>query len=108
VITIDGLTFIRSKSGAAARRTTRIYEVDWAQIVRAEVTLSPSGKPVVWITVADVDQSADSRSHPHAVTLKRRQAELAQEFVALVNEEIDVRSKWALSDDLVDPDRLEA
>jgi hypothetical protein len=93
--TLDGLTFRRTKSGAAARGTRRVHQVDWAEVTHAELARSRKGKPVVRIEVsggAPVDPSP--KRDPHALTVKRSRFAEACAFVDLVNAEIATRRRW--------------
>ena len=92
--TLDGLRFVRSTSGAAARGTDRVLEVGWDRITRADLTAPTKGKPVLRISVAGTAGAAPVQQDPHAVKVKRKQAREAREFVALVNDEIDRRARW--------------
>ena len=92
--TLDGLTFYRSESAASARGTARVHQVEWARIIRAEVTWSLKERPVVRIAVRDAPSVSRHRRDPHALKVKRKFAERAHEFVDLVNEEVSRRGRW--------------
>ena len=93
-LTIDGLTFYRSKSAALARGTQRIHQVDWPQILGAKVVRSQKGRPIVRITVRDAPPVSRQRKDPYAMPIKRKLADDAHEFVDLVNAEVNVRLRW--------------
>jgi hypothetical protein len=96
--TLDGLTFRRTRSGAAARGTRRTHQVDWANITHAELVTSRKGKPVFRIGIsggAPVDTRL--RRDPHALRVKRSLSEEARGFVDLVNDEIAARRRWRKS-----------
>jgi hypothetical protein len=93
--TLDGLTFRRTRSGAAARGTRRTHQVDWANITQAELATSRKGKPVFRIGIsggAPVDTGP--RRDPHALKVKRSRFEEARAFVDPVNAEIAARRRW--------------
>jgi len=95
--TIDGLTFHRSKSSAAARLTPRTYQVEWAEVAEAGLTEPAAGKPFVWITVLGedaTDGAPDSGLDPYAMKVRRRDRHEAREFVRVVNVELAVRQRW--------------
>ena len=92
--TLEGLLFFRSTSGAAARGTERVHQVAWDRITRADLTERSRGKPVLRVSVADTAGVATVKQDPHALKVKRKHVRQAQEFVALVNDEIERRSRW--------------
>ncbi|GAB3785774.1 hypothetical protein [Nocardioides ungokensis] len=93
-LTLEGLTFRRSKSAALARGTRRLHEVEWAHILSAEVAWSRKGRPIVRIAVEGARRASRHREDPHAVKVPRKSAAQAIEFVELVNEEIALRQRW--------------
>jgi hypothetical protein len=93
--TLDGLTFRRTRSGAAARGTDRVHQVEWAEITHAELASTRKGKPVVRIEVSGgVPADPSPRRDPHALKVKRSRSEEARAFVDLVNAEIATRRRW--------------
>ena len=93
-LTIDGLTFYRSRSAALARGTQRIHQVEWPQILGAKVVRSRKGRPIVRITVRDAPPVSRPREDPCALPVKRTLSDQAHEFVDLVNDEVNVRLRW--------------
>lgn len=93
-LTLEGLTFRRSKSAALARGTRRLHQVEWPHILGAEVAWSRKGRPLVRIVVAGAPRASRHREDPHAIKVPRKSAAQAVEFVELVNEEIALRRRW--------------
>jgi len=93
-LTLDGLTFRRSKSASLSRGTSRLHHVEWSRIVGAELARSRKGRPIVRISVRDALPVSRHREDPYAVKVKRKSAERAHAFVELVNEEIALRGRW--------------
>ncbi|WP_180936044.1 hypothetical protein [Nocardioides ungokensis] len=92
--TLEGLTFRRSKSAALARGTRRLHQVEWAQILGAEVAWSRKGRPIVRIAVVGAPRASRHREDPHAIKVPRKSVAEAGDFVELVNEEIALRRRW--------------
>jgi hypothetical protein len=92
--TLEGLTFRRTKSAAEARGVGRVHTVGWADINEATIVRSGKGRSVVQIQVSDAATSADRRSDPHAMKVKRSMDDDAREFVAMVNHEVATRRRW--------------
>lgn len=93
-LTLEGLTFRRSKSAALTRGTGRLHQVDWEQILGAEVAWSRKGRPIVRIAVEGAPRASRHRDDPHAIKVPRKSAAQAGEFVELVNAEIALRRRW--------------
>lgn len=93
-LTLEGLSFSRTKSGASSRGTARLHQVEWSDVVGAEVTQSRKGRPVVRIVLRDVPAGARHQEDPNVLKLKRQYADDAHAFVKLVNEEVSVRASW--------------
>ena len=96
--TLEGLLFFRSASAAAARGTERILLVGWDRTIRADLTERAKGKPILRVSVAEAPRVEDVKQDPHALKVKRKLAREAREFVALVNDEIDRRSRWRVGE----------
>ena len=92
--TLDGLTFYRSESGASARGTGRVHQVEWVRVIGAEVTWSLKGRPVVRIAVRGAPVVSRHQRDPHAMRVKSKHADRAHEFVDLVNEEVRLHGRW--------------
>jgi hypothetical protein len=97
-LTLEGLTFLRSKSSAANRGTGRAEQVDWADIVRAGLATPAVGKPILWVEVAGSTVPPDSARGPYSYKVKRRQVDQAVALVAEINRESGTRRRWSGSD----------
>jgi hypothetical protein len=107
--TLDGLTFRRTASAAAARGVERLHHVGWASIEQADVTRSPKGKTVVQVVVSDSSIAPSGKRDPYALKIKRKSADDAREFAAMINHEVSARRRWeAAADDLVDDPQVPA
>jgi hypothetical protein len=93
-LTLDGLIFHRTSSGAATRGVARLHDVDWSRVDRATVARSGKGKPVVEIQVTDASPVEARRHDPHAVKVKRGMLDEARQFVDQVNFEVATRRRW--------------
>ena len=71
-----------------------MHQVEWARVIRAEVTWSRKGRPVVRVAVRDTPSVSRYRRDPHALRVKRKFAQRAHEFVDLVNDEVGRRQRW--------------
>ncbi|GAA4714337.1 hypothetical protein GCM10023349_36910 [Nocardioides conyzicola] len=92
--TLDGLTFRRTRSAAAARGVGRLHQVGWSAIDRATVTSSATGKPVLEIQVVGAAPVERRKHDPHALKLKRGMGDEARGFADLVNHEVATRRRW--------------
>ncbi|WP_028645231.1 hypothetical protein [Nocardioides sp. URHA0020] len=93
-LTLDGLTFRRTKAEAESRGVRRVHSVDWGDISAATLVRSGKGKPVIQVQVSDAGHGAHHVTDPYAVKVKRSQEREGREFVDLVNFEIDTRRRW--------------
>lgn len=93
-LTLEGLTFSRTKSGASTRRTARIHQVEWSEVSGAELTQSRKGRPVVRILLLVASREQRHQEDPNAMKLKREFSDQARAFVERVNEEVRVRASW--------------
>ncbi len=89
---LEGLTFLRSKSGAAARHVDPVHEVPWEQVERATVVESATGRTRVQVTVND-GRPVNGKD-PHELKVKAKLTDQAHQFVKLVNEEVEGRRQW--------------
>jgi len=100
---LDGLTFYRSKSGAAARDVRRVHEVAWTEIETATLVESSTGRHRLRVVVVGRPDVAPGRKDPHEVKVKHRSAAEARAFVARVNEEVAGRRRWRDATDAATP-----
>ena len=89
---LEGLTFLRSKSDAAARHVDPVHEVPWDQVERASVVESSTGRTRVKVTVND--GRAVRGKDPHELKVKHKLTDQAHQFVKLVNDEVEGRRQW--------------
>jgi hypothetical protein len=94
---LDGLTFYRSKSGAAARDVGRIHEVPWAEIESATLVESSTGRHRLRLVLTDPGERAPGRKDPHELKLKHRSVGEARHFVAKINDELAGRRRWRVA-----------
>ncbi|MGD9961762.1 hypothetical protein [Nocardioides sp.] len=94
-VTLEGLTFFRSKSSAAARGLDRVSQVEWAEIRRAGISTPPLGKPILWVEIVGATAPADTADGPHSYKVKRRRIEEAHALVEAINAESDGRRRWS-------------
>ncbi|CUR54391.1 hypothetical protein NOCA2150133 [metagenome] len=97
-VTLEGLTFVRSKSAAETRGTKRVYDVEWPQIERAELVIPALGRPILWVVVTGADDSADAPDVRFAYKVKRRFVEPVRALVSEINQECEARRRWAHPD----------
>lgn len=93
-VSIDGVTFTRSKSDAAQRRTRPLVHVAWDDVTGAELQTTGKGRTVVRVGVAGVSAAKEHRHDPYALKVTRKQSESARRLVEHVNEEAAARRRW--------------
>ncbi len=93
-VTLEGLTFVRSKSAAETLGTKRLYEVEWPEIDRVELLVPALGKPILWVVVSGADDSEDAPDGRYAYRVKRRYVDHVRSLVAEINQESEVRRRW--------------
>jgi hypothetical protein len=93
-VSIDGVTFTRSKSDAARRRTPTRVQVAWDDVTGAELQTTGKGRIVVRVGVAGAPATKEHRHDPYALKVTRKQSESARRLVEHVNEEATARRRW--------------
>jgi hypothetical protein len=93
-VSLDGIRFTRTESDATRRDSERVRDVGWDQVMGATVQTSRKGRPIVRVAVAGARAAAHHRDDPYAVKVRRGQTAAADEMVAEINAEVEVRNRW--------------
>jgi hypothetical protein len=93
-VSVDGVTFIRSKPEATRRGTAQRIHVGWDDVTGAEVETTSKGRTVIRVSVAGTAATAHHREDAHAVKVPRNQSDTAHQLVEQINDEVAARRRW--------------
>lgn len=93
-VSLDGVTFTRSRSDAARRAASRRALLPWEDVTGASVDTTRKGHAVVRVQVAGATPVERHREDPHAIKVPRHQAHAALELVDRINDEVAGRLRW--------------
>jgi hypothetical protein len=98
-VTLDGVTFFRTRKYAERAGTSLVHHVEWDRIEGAEVTRTRKGRSVVRLQVADAPRIEDHKHDPNALKVPTAARDDAHQLVDQINHEAETRRRWAHSHD---------
>jgi hypothetical protein len=93
-VSLDGIAISRSEADATRYGVSPRIHVDWDDVSGAEVQTTRKGRPVIRLHVAGAATPVHQRDDPHAIKLPRKQAGIAHQLVAQINDEVSGRRRW--------------